>query len=80
MRPQDNRPEGVIFVFDGGVLTDTDVNAMVLDPVEILSVGFYSLDEVAERVKPLLADRITAAVGAVRGGVTVLCEQGQLIA
>lgn len=80
VRPQDSRPEGVVFVFDGGVLTDTDVAGMALRPREIRSAGFYTLEEAAARVKPLLADRLAAALDAVRDGVTVLCEQGRRIA
>lgn len=80
VRPQDGRPEGVAFVFDGGVLTETDVSRMVLSPTEIFSAGFYPLEEAAGLVKPLLADRLSAAVEAVRDGVTVLCEQGRRIA
>ncbi|MFC8526269.1 NUDIX domain-containing protein [Nocardia sp. NPDC057227] len=79
VRPQDNRPEGVVFVFDGGVLTDTDVADMVTHPGEIRSVGFYTLAEAAARVKPLLADRLAMALEAVHEGATVLCEQGRRI-
>ncbi|WP_218021659.1 NUDIX domain-containing protein [Nocardia harenae] len=79
VRPQDNRPEGVVFVFDGGVLTDLDIACMVLHPGEIRSIGFYTLTEAAARVKPLLADRLAMALAAVREGATVLCEQGRRI-
>ncbi|KZM68169.1 hypothetical protein AWN90_09520 [Nocardia terpenica] len=77
VRPQDSRPEGVIFVFDGGVLTETDVAKMVLAEGEIESAGFYSLDQAETRVKPLLADRLTTALLAVEHGGPVLCEQGR---
>lgn len=80
VRPYDSRPEGVMFVFDGGLLEEIDVVGMVFPDAEILSVGFYSLDQVARRVKPLLADRVTAALEAVDQGITVLCEQGRRIA
>ncbi|WP_218024922.1 NUDIX domain-containing protein [Nocardia pseudovaccinii] len=80
VRPQDGRPEGVVFVFDGGVLTETDVSSMVLSPTEIFSADFYSLEDAASLVKPLLADRLSAALEAARDGVTVLCEQGRRIA
>lgn len=79
VRPQDGRPEGVVFVFDGGVLSDSDVAGMVLHPGEIRSAGFYALDEAATKVKTLLADRLAEAFDAVCEGVTVLCEQGRRI-
>lgn len=79
VRPQDSRPEGVVFVFDGGVLSESDVAGMVLHPGEIRSAGFYSLNEAAMKVKPLLADRLATVFDAVREGVTVLCEQGRRV-
>lgn len=80
VRPQDARPEGVVFVFDGGVLDETDVVGMVFPDEEVVSAGFYTLAEVRERVKPLLADRLAVALGAAEQGVTALCEQGRRVA
>ncbi len=80
VRPQDSRPEGVVFVFDGGVLDETDVVGMVFPDAEILSAGFHTVDEARDKVKPLLADRLTVALEAVAQGVTVLCEQGLRVA
>lgn len=79
VRPQDGRPEGVVFVFDGGVLNGSDTASIVLGNGEILSASFHTLDKAADRVKPLLADRLAAALTAAREGVTVLCEQGRRI-
>jgi 8-oxo-dGTP pyrophosphatase MutT (NUDIX family) len=78
--PQDSRPEGVVFVFDGGVLEETDVVGMVLADGEIVSVAFHTLAEARGKVKPLLADRLAVAVEAVEQRVTALCEQGHRIA
>jgi hypothetical protein len=69
-------PEGVVFVFDGGTLDETDVVGMVLPDEEIRSAGFYTLDEVREQVKPLLADRIAIPLRAVEQGATALCDHG----
>jgi 8-oxo-dGTP pyrophosphatase MutT (NUDIX family) len=80
VRPQDSRSEGMVFVFDGGVLTDTDVASMVLADTEIRSAGFHPLDEARGKLKPLLADRLAAAMEALEEETTVLCEQGHRIA
>jgi 8-oxo-dGTP pyrophosphatase MutT (NUDIX family) len=80
VRPQDSRPEGVVFVFDGGVLDETDVVGMVFPDAEILSAGFHTVPEARAKVKPLLADRLGVALEAVEQGVTALCEQGRRIA
>ncbi|HUQ54789.1 NUDIX hydrolase [Lentzea sp.] len=77
VRPQDSRPEGVVFVFDGGVLDETDLVGMVFTDGEILSASFQSLDEARSNVKPLLADRLAVALHAAEQGATALCEQGQ---
>jgi 8-oxo-dGTP pyrophosphatase MutT (NUDIX family) len=80
VRPRGEWPEGVVFVFDGGVLAESDLVGTEFPDGEILSLGFYPLAEARERVKPLLNDRLAAALGAVDQGVTVLCEQGHRIA
>lgn len=80
VRPQDSRPEGVVFVFDGGVLDETDVVGMIFPDKEIVSAAFHTLSEVRARVKPLLADRLAVALEVVEQGVTALCEQGRRVA
>lgn len=76
VRPQDSRPEGVMFVFDGGVLDEDDVSCFDPADGEILSAGFYSLEQVRTLVKTILADRISAAIDAAHQGATTLCEDG----
>jgi 8-oxo-dGTP pyrophosphatase MutT (NUDIX family) len=80
VHPQDSRPEGVVFVFDGGVLDETDLAEMVFADAEVFSVAFHTRDEVREKVKPLLADRIVVALEAAEQGATALCEHGRRIA
>src|SRR5215207_9139944 len=43
VRPQDSRPEGVIFIFDGGILDERDLAGLVVADAEILSVGLHTL-------------------------------------
>jgi 8-oxo-dGTP pyrophosphatase MutT (NUDIX family) len=80
VRPQDSRPEGVVFVFDGGVLDETDLTGVVFPDGEILSARFHTVTEARGKVKPLLADRLVAALEAVEQGTTALCEQGLRVA
>jgi hypothetical protein len=47
---------------------------------EILSAGLYTLEQARRLGKPLLADRLEAAVEAIREGVAVLCEHGKRVA
>jgi 8-oxo-dGTP pyrophosphatase MutT (NUDIX family) len=76
---QDGCPEGVIFVFDGGMLDETDLVGLVLAEGELISAGFYSLAQAQERVNPWLAGRLFAALAAVEQGDVALCEQGRKI-
>lgn len=78
--PRESWPEAVMFIFDGGTLTQSDVDAVEFVDGEILSAGFYDLDEARERLVPRLARRVEAAMHAVRMGTTVLCEHGHRIA
>lgn len=69
-----------MFVFDGGILDETAVARMVFPDGEIISASFHTLAEARSKVKPLLADRLDAAVQAIEQRVTALCEQGRRIA
>ncbi|PPK65844.1 NUDIX hydrolase [Actinokineospora auranticolor] len=70
-------PEGLAFVFDGGLVTEDEVRRMpVVDP-EIRSIGLYTVDEASKLVTPALHRRIVAAQSAVERGRTVLCDAGQ---
>jgi 8-oxo-dGTP pyrophosphatase MutT (NUDIX family) len=62
VRPQDSRPEGIVFVFDGGVLNDNDLVGMVFPDAEVVSAAFHTIDETKLKVKPILANRLAAAL------------------
>jgi 8-oxo-dGTP pyrophosphatase MutT (NUDIX family) len=79
VRPQDSRPEGVIFVFDGGLIDEKALAEVSFADGEVLSVSLCTADEVRARCKPLLADRLAAAMEAVKLDATVLCEHGRRI-
>lgn len=79
VRPQDGRDEGVVFVFAGGLLDETDLVGFAFTDGEILSAHLCTEEQVRASVKPLLADRIASALHAVDTGRTVLCEQGRPI-
>ena len=80
VRPQDGRDEGVVFVFDGGLVDETDLVGLSFTDGEILSAELCTEQQVRTVAKPLLADRIASALYAVRTGRTVLCEQGRPLA
>ena len=70
-------PEGMAFLWDGGILTDEEVDGISLTDPEILSIKFCTTEDIARLVKPTLAGRITAALLSVERGTITLCEAGQ---
>lgn len=69
-------PDGVIIVYDGGVLSPDEVKEIVLVDGELAGFEFVTADEAAERVTPLLARRITACLEAVEAGTVATLENG----
>jgi 8-oxo-dGTP pyrophosphatase MutT (NUDIX family) len=60
--------DGLMFIFDGGTLSDEQVSQIALDPTEAHTHKFLSLPEAADRLRPSLARRLaTAEAAAVRG-------------
>lgn len=77
--PAVNRSEGVIAVFDGGVLSSMEVARIVVPPEEIRGFGFFGLVEVGSVLPPLLARRVVAALHARRDDITTYLEDGYLV-
>lgn len=74
-----DRPEVVIAVFDGKVLSSTEVARIVVPPEELRGFGFFDLSEVGSVLPPFLARRMTAAAHACRDNTTAYLEDGYLI-
>lgn len=71
-------PEGFAWVFDGGLITATEVDDLRLTDPEIVSVGLYRLDEVAGKLKPQLARRLAVALDvALATDGPALCSDGE---
>jgi 8-oxo-dGTP diphosphatase len=73
-RPE--RPEGLITVYDGGVLTPSDIKAIVVPEGELAGFRFVPSDQVAAMVTPLVARRIAASLDAVAAGTVASLENG----
>ena len=65
-RPE--RPEGLIVVYDGGVLSDAEITEIVLTDGELGGFAFVARDGVAGLVTPLLTRRVASCLDAVNGG------------
>lgn len=79
--PDDSRmPEGMAYVFDGGLVAEAEIKALTITDPEILSVELLPLDTAESRLKPILARRIAVALDAARAGELLICEDGRRIA
>lgn len=70
------RPEGLVVVYDGGVLTADDIAAITAPPGELVGFEFVSPGQVAKRVTPLVARRISASLQALAAGMVASLEDG----
>jgi 8-oxo-dGTP diphosphatase len=73
-RPE--RPEGLIIVYDGGILSVAETDMLVLADGELAEFAFVAPDEVPALVTPLLARRIAACLEAVESGTVATLENG----
>lgn len=74
--PRPDRTEGLIVVFDGGTLTDADTAGIDIPADELRGWAWCTPQQAAERLSPLLARRVTAAVAARDAGGPVYLEDG----
>ena len=70
------RPEGVVVVYDGGVMPVADIDAIVLGDWELAGFAFTEPGDVACLVTPLLARRIIACLDAAATGTVAALENG----
>ena len=73
-------PEGVIILYDGGVLTAEEIGGIALAEGELAGFSFVHPDEVPSLVTPRLARRITACLDALEAGTVAALENGSLAA
>jgi 8-oxo-dGTP diphosphatase len=73
-RPE--RPEGLIVVYDGGVLSADEIAAIAVADEELAGFAFVPADEVPALVTPLLARRVAACLAAAEAGTVAALENG----
>ncbi|ACU37386.1 NUDIX hydrolase [Actinosynnema pretiosum subsp. pretiosum] len=77
---RDRRPETVAFVFDGGLVSEDDLEGLGSPDGELRSVALRTVEQARALVLPWLAGRLVAALEVVDGGGTALCEVGERVA
>ena len=69
-------PDGVIIVYDGGILSPAETKEIVIADGELAGFEFVAADEAARRVTPLVARRIAACLKACEAGTVAALENG----
>jgi 8-oxo-dGTP pyrophosphatase MutT (NUDIX family) len=75
--PNEAEGDKVLYLFDGGQLSQDRLASIKLQPDELKSFAFVSADQLAERTIPRLARRIRAAVEARGSSAPVYLEHGE---
>lgn len=74
--PRPGRTEGLMFVYDGGILDERDTAEISLPPPELRAWAWCAEAQIAERMSELVARRVIAALRARAEGTTVELENG----
>lgn len=74
-----DRPEGLIVVYDGGVLSQGDIGSIRVPDDELAGFTFVPPGGVCERVSPLVGRRITACLEALADGLVLSLEDGRRV-
>lgn len=73
------RPDLVLFVFDGGVFSDLEIERIRLPMDELSECRFVAVEDIPEFCPERLANRVQHAVRALEVNQTVYLEDGQVI-
>jgi 8-oxo-dGTP diphosphatase len=73
-RPE--RPEGLVVVYDGGVLSPADIGGITVRDGELAGFAFVCPAAVGQRVTPLVGRRIAACLEALASGTVASLEGG----
>lgn len=74
--PQPDRTEGVMFVYDGGLIDGQSTAGIHIPPDELASWAWCDQEQIEQRMSPLLARRVIAALRAKAEGIVFDLENG----
>jgi len=78
--PRPERTEGVMVIYDGGVLGPEQTRQIQVPPDELSSWAWCTVEEAGQRLSELLTRRLTAAIRARAEGTTAYLENGFFVA
>ena len=76
---QPDYPEGLVVIYDGGVLSPRDVAAITVPADELDGFAFVPPSQVGARVQPIVARRIHACLHALETGAVAALDDGSPI-
>jgi len=77
--PRPDRSEGLITIFDGGLLEQEEISGIHLQAEELASSEFVDVASARKLLSPLLSRRVEACCAARVTGRTVYLEDGVLV-
>ena len=77
--PLEIKTESLMFIFDGGTLSDEEIKSIKLDGKELVDFRFSKIEEASELLNPILARRIQQAALAKTKRNTAYLENRELI-
>lgn len=72
-------PEGVMFIFDGGKISQSKIASIVLQESELTDARFMSMGDSLDRVSAVLRARLEMSYFALRDSSIYYLEQGYLM-
>ena len=69
--------DALAFIFDGGVLDQSTIDRLKIDPVEASSFSFLTLDQATPRLRPSLTRRLALARQALTNGSPTYADFGR---
>jgi 8-oxo-dGTP diphosphatase len=78
--PREGRTEGLMVVFDGGLVSAEAAAEITVPADELRGWAFCTLLDATERLSPLLARRVTACLEARANGTVAYLEDGHPVA
>ncbi|WP_203872244.1 NUDIX domain-containing protein [Planomonospora parontospora] len=74
--PKPGWPDGMILLYDGGVLTDAEITAIRLPPEELAGWVFAAPDQLSALLPEHMVRRVTACLSALEAGTVASLEDG----
>jgi 8-oxo-dGTP pyrophosphatase MutT (NUDIX family) len=73
------RPEGLVVVYDSGVLSDSEIEQIVLVDGELSEFAFVERDKAGQLLTPVLTRRVASCLDALAAGSAATLENGSPI-